>query len=165
MSTTADCLKAAFAGESQANRRYLAFAKKADDEGFPGVAKLFRAVAAAETVHAHNHLRALGEVGATADNLKAAMGGENYEVISMYPEFIGVAEQEGQKRALTSFRWAMEVEQEHEVLYKQALDSLASGMAEVEYYICTVCGHTHIGPPPEKCPVCGTPGSRFEKVN
>ena len=108
MSKTKENLKAAFAGESQANRKYLAFAKKAADEGYPQIAKLFRAVAEAETVHAHSHLRALGEIGGTADNLRAALGGENYEVTSMYPPFIQFAEEEGLKRALSSFRWAWE---------------------------------------------------------
>ena len=109
MSKTDDDLKAAFAGESQANRRYLAFAKKADEEGHRQAAKLFRAAAAAETVHAHNHLRALGMVQSTAENLQTAIAGENYEVVTMYPEFIADAEQEQVKKALTSFKWAYEV--------------------------------------------------------
>jgi rubrerythrin len=166
MSKTIDDLKAAFAGESQANRRYLAFAKKAEDEGLPEIAKLFRAVAAAETVHAHNHLRILGEIKSTAENLEAAKGGENYEVDSMYPEFMQDAEQEGEKKALTSFKWAWEVEKEHEVLYQEAIQALQDGesLPEGDYYICPVCGHTHRGAPPEKCPVCGTPGKRFERA-
>ena len=110
MTKTIDDLKAAFAGESQANRRYLAFAKKADADGLTQVAKLFRAVAAAETVHANNHLRAMDGVGATNENLKTAIGGENYEVVTMYPDFITDAESESVKRALTSFKWAWEVE-------------------------------------------------------
>ena len=166
MSKTIDDLKAAFAGESQANRRYLAFAKKDEDEGLPQIAKLFRAVAAAETVHAHNHLRILGEIKSTAENLEAAKGGENYEVDSMYPEFMQDAEQEGEKKALTSFKWAWEVEKEHEVLYQEAIQALQDGesLPEGDYYICPVCGHTHRGAPPEKCPVCGTPGKRFERA-
>jgi rubrerythrin len=166
MSKTIDDLKAAFAGESQANRRYLAFAKKAEDEGLPQIAKLFRAVAAAETVHAHNHLRILGEIKSTAENLEAAKGGENYEVDSMYPEFMQDAEQEGEKKALTSFKWAWEVEKEHAVFYQEAIDALKSGQSlpEGDYYICPVCGHTHRGTPPDKCPVCGTPGKRFERA-
>jgi len=164
MTKTNDNLKAAFAGESQANRRYLAFAKQAEKEGLTHIAKLFRAAAAAETVHAHNHLRAMGGVGDTGENLNAAIGGENYEVVSMYPDFIKEAEGESEKRALSSFRWAWEVEKEHEALFREALASLGSGWKDVEIWVCPVCGHTHIGPPPDKCPVCNTPGERFEAV-
>ena len=165
MSKTNENLKDAFAGESQANRRYLAFAIKAEAEGYPQIAKLFRAVAAAETVHAHNHLRIVGGVNATADNLQAAINGENYEVTTMYPDFIEQAESEGEKRALTSFKWAWEVEKEHEQLFKTALKELGQEAEEIEIYVCPVCGHTHIGTPPDKCPVCGTPGKRFEKID
>jgi rubrerythrin len=166
MSKTIEDLKAAFAGESQANRRYLAFAKQAEADGYPSLAHLFRAVAAAETVHAHNHLRILGEVKSTAENLEAAKGGENYEVVMMYPEFIKDAEAEANKKAFNSFSWAWKVEQEHECFYQEAIDALKAGKAipEAEYYVCPVCGHTHRGTPPEKCPVCGTPGKRFEKI-
>jgi len=165
MSKTGENLKSAFAGESQANRRYLAFAKKADEEGYPQVARLFRAAAAAETVHALSHLRTQDGVKSTAENLQAAISGENYEVVSMYPGFIKDAEEEQVKRAATTFRWAMEVEKEHEQLYRQALKNLGKDTTAVEYYVCPVCGHTHVGPPPEKCPVCGTPGTRFERVD
>jgi rubrerythrin len=167
MSKTTDDLKAAFAGESQANRRYLAFAKKAEDEGYAQVARLFRAAAHAETVHAHNHLRALGEIKSTAENLQAAVGGENYEVVSMYPEFIKDAEAEENKRALNSFRWAMEVEKVHEALYSKALQALEAGqdVPAVEYYVCPVCGFTHEGPLEGKCPVCSTPAERFERMS
>lgn len=164
MSKTIDDLKAAFAGESQANRKYLAFAQKADEEGYHQVAKLFRAAAHAETTHALNHLRALGEVKSTAENLKAAIGGENYEVTSMYPDFIKDAEAEGEKRAFTSFRWAWEVEKVHEDLYRHALESLSKQAAQVDYYVCPVCGFVHIGLAPERCPVCNTPGTRFELI-
>ena len=165
MSKTENHLKEAFAGESQANRRYLAFAKKAEDEGYAAVARLFRAAAAAETIHAHNHLRALGGIKSTAENLQAAIGGENYEVVSMYPEFIADAEAESERRALTSFQWAFEVEKGHEILFREALQKLGPEMADVEIWVCSVCGHTHIGVPPEKCPVCGTPGKRFDKID
>lgn len=164
MSQTIENLKAAFAGESQANRKYLAFAQKADEEGYPQIARLFRAAAHAETIHALNHLRALGEVKSTAENLQAAIGGENYEVVSMYPDFIKAAEEEGEKRALTSFTWAWEVEKVHEKLYRQALESLSKEMAQVDYYVCPVCGYVHIGSAPERCPVCNTPGKRFELI-
>ena len=165
--STVENLKAAFAGESQANRRYLAYAKKADEDGYPQIAELFRAVAAAETAHAHNHLRILGEIKGTAENLEAAKGGENYEIQSMYPEFMQEAEAAGEKRALNSFKWAWEVEKEHEVYYQEAIDALKNGntISDEDYYVCPVCGHTHRGTPPEKCPVCGTPGKRFERVS
>jgi rubrerythrin len=167
MTKSIDDLKAAFAGESQANRRYLAFAKKADAEGHTQVAKLFRAAAAAETVHAQNHLRAMDGVGSTADNLKAAIEGENYEWVTMYPEFIQDAESESAKRALLAFRYAWEVEKVHEALYRKALAALEAQqpVAEVEYYVCPVCGNTHEGPLEGKCPVCGTPGSRYERMS
>ena len=129
MSKVIDDLKAAFAGESQANRRYLAFARQADKEGFPQIARLFRAAAHAETVHAFNHLRALGEIKGTQENLQAAIGGENHEVVSMYPAFIKDAEEEGPKQALNSFRWAWEVEKVHEALYRKALVASATGDA------------------------------------
>jgi rubrerythrin len=165
MSKTGEDLKAAFAGESQANRRYLAFAKQAEKDGNPMVAKLFRAVAAAETVHAHNHLRVMDGVGTIEANLKAAMAGENYEVVSMYPEFIADAEKDGDKKAGTSFKWAWEVEKGHEQLFKQALAMLGSAAGELEIWVCPVCGNTVIGTVPEKCPVCNTPGKRFEKID
>ena len=164
MSKTTDDLKAAFAGESQANRKYLAFAKKAEDEGYAQVARLFRAAAHAETVHAHNHLRALGEIKSTAENLQAAIGGENYEVVSMYPEFIKDAEAEGDKKALNTFKWAWEVEKVHEKLYKEALDRLGKETESYDYYVCEVCGYTHEKNAPEKCPVCGASSSRFSRV-
>jgi rubrerythrin len=167
MTKTADDLSAAFAGESQANRKYLAFAKKADAEGHPQVAKLFRAAAAAETVHAHNHLRAMDGVSSTADNLKAAIAGENYEWVTMYPEFIKDAEAESVKRALSSFRFAFEAEKIHEQLYQKALDMLEAQkpLPDVEYYVCPICGFTHEGPFTGKCPICNTSATKFEKIN
>jgi len=167
MTKTIDDLKAAFAGESQANRKYLAYAKKADADGYPQVAKLFRAAAAAETIHAHNHLRALDGIGTTTDNLQAAIEGENYEWVTMYPEFIKDAEAESVKRALNSFKWAWEVEKIHEGLYKKALASVETQkpLAEVDYYVCPICGYTHEGPYQGPCPVCKTPGEKFEKIS
>ena len=166
MSKTTDNLKEAFAGESQANRKYLAFARKADEEGLPQIARLFRAAAAAETVHANNHLKALEGIRSTAENLQEAAGGENYEVISMYPPMLTEAESAGEKRAARSFQWALEVEKVHEALYRKAAESLAQGKdaPAVEYYVCPVCGFTHEGPMTERCPVCQTPAERFEKV-
>ncbi|MEJ5203316.1 MAG: rubrerythrin family protein [Anaerolineales bacterium] len=166
MSKTIEDLKAAFAGESQANRRYLAFAKKADTEGYPQIARLFRAAAHAETIHALSHLRVLGGVKSTTENLEAAIAGENYEVVSMYPEFIKDAEAEGNQKALNSFSDAMEVEKVHEALYREALEMLQKGEAfeEYDYYVCPVCGYVHKRNAPDKCPVCGALGSKFEVI-
>jgi rubrerythrin len=166
MSKTIDNIQIAFAGESQANRKYLAFAKKADQEGFPQIARLFRAAAAAEAVHAANHFRALEGVKGTAENLQAAIGGENYEVVTMYPPMLAEAQAAGDKRAALSFKYAFEVEKIHEELYRQAAEALGKGkdMPETEYYVCPVCGNTHAGPVVGRCPVCNTPGERYEKV-
>ena len=164
MSKTIEDLKAAFAGESQANQRYLAFAKKADEEGYPQVAKLFRAAAAAERVHAYNHLRALGGINSTAENLETAIAGENYEVVTMYPEFLQNAEAEGDKKAARTFKWAWEVEKVHEALYRNSLNMLGEPEEEFDYYVCPYCGYTHERNAPEKCPVCGAPGERFERI-
>jgi rubrerythrin len=164
MSKTVDGLNAAFAGESQANRKYLAFAKKAEEEGYIQIAKLFRAAAAAETIHAHNHLRAMDGVKTTEENLKAAIEGETYEFTTMYPEFIAFAEEEQMKKALNSFKWANEVEKVHAALYKKALENMEKGAAVVDYFVCPFCGYTHEGPFTGKCPVCGTAGEKFEKV-
>lgn len=164
MSKTEANLKEAFAGESQANRKYLAFAKQADKEGHPQVAKLFRAAAEAETVHAHAHLRVLGGIRTTAENLKEAVEGETHEFKSMYPDMIETAKAEGNKAAQRSFEFANEVEKTHAALYQKALDNLGSN-AEVEYLICGVCGHTVENEAPEKCPVCGAGKKAFYKVD
>jgi len=165
MGKTQKDLEAAFSGESQASRKYFYFAKKAELDGFKQVAKLFRAAAIAETIHAGNHLKALGGINDTRSNLLAAIEGENYEVTTMYPEFIGDAKAEGDTRAEKTFKWAYEVEKTHEELYKKALANLDNPQEDVDYYICPFCGHTHAGPPPEKCPVCGAPREKFEKVD
>ena len=167
MSKSLDNLKSAFAGESQANRKYLAFAKKADQEGFPQIAKLFRAAAAAETVHAHNHLRAMDGVKSTAENLEVAITGESYEVTSMYPPMLAEAQAESDKRAARSFEYALDVEKIHEALYRKAREILGKGKdaAETTYYVCPVCGNTHEGPMEGRCPICNTPGERFEKID
>ena len=165
MSKSIDDLKAAFAGESQANRRYLAFAKKAEDEGYAQAARLFRAAAAAETVHALNHFRAMGEVKSTTENLQAAIQGENYEVTVMYPDFLADAEKEQDRKAITSFRYALAVEKVHEALYTQALAALSKDTPVVDFYVCPICGNTFEGSAPDKCPVCNTPAARFEKIN
>jgi rubrerythrin len=142
----------------------MAFAKKAEEEGLPQVARLFRAAAQAEYVHARNHLRAMEGIHNTAENLQAAINGENYEVVTMYPPFIQEAIDEGVKRAKTSFEWAWEVEKCHEELYRGALAGLGQETEEFEYYVCPVCGFTHARNAPENCPVCGTAGSKFEKI-
>jgi rubrerythrin len=159
-----DNLQAAFAGESQASRKYLAFAVKADAERRPQIAKLFRAAAAAETVHAHAHLRVMGGIGDTKKNLQTVIDGEAYEFREMYPEFIREAEAEGNKEALVSFRNASTVERTHHQLYSKALESLEAGkdLAPAPIYVCDICGHTHIGEMPKRCPVCG--GSKFKPV-
>lgn len=163
MSATEKNLHEAFAGESQANRTYLAFAKQAEKEGFPQVAKLFRAAAAAETVHAHAHLRALGSVKDTAANLKAAIAGETHEFKHMYPEMIKAAQEEGQRAAERSFQYANAVEKIHAELYRKALDSL-DALVEVDYHICNVCGYTREGGAPDTCPVCGAKSNSFSRV-
>lgn len=165
MTKSYDDLMAAFAGESQANRKYLAFAKKADEDGFAQVAHLFRAVAAAETVHAHNHLRAAGEVKSTEENLKTAIAGEHYENSEMYPAFIKDAEADGDKKAMRSFNFANEVEKIHEELYKAALETLGKPGETYDFYICPICGFTHARTAPEICPICGCPGIKFEKIS
>lgn len=162
MSESEKNLLEAFAGESQANRKYLAFAKQADKEGYSQAAKLFRAAAAAETVHAHAHLRALKAIGSTVDNLKEAVAGETHEFKNMYPEMIAAAEKEGHKAAARSFKYANEVEKTHAQLYQKAIDNL-DAMEECDYYICAVCGHTHEKEAPDKCPVCGANANAFFK--
>ena len=166
MTATEKNLKAAFAGESQANRKYLAYAKKADEEGLHQVAKLFRAVAEAETIHALTHLKAMKGIGTTAENLKEALSGENYEHTSMYPEFIEAARADGDKEALRSFSWANAVEKIHEEKYKAAAEEVSSGndLPAKKLYVCPLCGNVEEDEPPEKCRVCGAPGSSFKEV-
>ena len=164
MSKTEQNLRDAFAGESQANRKYLAFAKKAERDGYPQAAKLFRAAAEAETVHAHAHLKALGEIGSTVENLKVAVAGETHEFKNMYPDMIEEAKEEGNKSAERSFVFANEVEKIHAELYQKAIDNLDS-LEEADYYVCSVCGMTVEHEPPDKCPVCGAKASAFFKVD
>ena len=163
---TKDNLQAAFAGESQANRKYLAFAKKADADGHPQVAKLFRAAAEAETVHAHAHLAVLSGVGTTAENVQAAIEGEGYEFQTMYPEFLAAAKKEGNEGAVMSFENALAVEEIHHGLYSVALAALDSGkdLAAAKIFVCKVCGNTVFGSAPETCPVCHTPKTPFCEI-
>lgn len=163
MSKTQENLKNAFAGESQANRKYLAFAAAADKEGLPQVAKLFRAVAEAETIHAHAHLRLLKGVGSTEENLKAAKAGEVYEFESMYPAMIKDAEAEGERAAARYFDFANQVEELHSKLYEKALSD-PKGLEQTDYYVCAVCGNTVEGKPTEKCSVCNVDADKFFKA-
>jgi len=165
MAKTEQFLKEAFAGESQANRKYLAFAAKADQEGFPQVARLFRAAAEAETVHAHSHLRALNGIHSTRENLQEAISGETHEFKTMYPGMIEAAKGEGQKAAERSFSYANSVEKVHAQLYQKLLDSLGKSQENYSYYVCPVCGFTAEKEPPGTCPVCGTKGEMFKKVD
>ncbi len=166
MSNTMENLQAAFAGESQANRKYLFFAEKADKEGYSQIARLFRAAAEAETVHARKHLQTMGGISSTKDNLKEAAKGELYEFTQMYPGFIEQAKAENNQGAETSFDWANKVEKIHHRLYQKTLDDLEAGkeMKDEPYFVCPGCGYTVAGEAPEKCPVCGAPRSMFTRV-
>jgi len=163
MGKSEDNLREAFAGESQANRKYLAFATKAEAEGYPQVARLFRAAAMAETVHAHSHLRVLGGIKSTAENLKEAIGGETHEFMNMYPQMIREAEEEGHGGAKKSFEFANAVEKIHAALYEKAAENLGSN-EETDYYVCSVCGNTVEGDPPDTCPICQAGKKAFDKV-
>jgi rubrerythrin len=166
MSRSVENLKNAFACESKANRHYLAFAQKAEEEGFAQVAKLFRAAAEAETIHALNHLRIMGEIKSTRENLDVAISGETFEFKKMYPEYLNIAKQEENKQAAWSFEVASKVEQVHAGLFLKALDALRNNrdLEAVDYYICSICGNTVEKTPPEKCPICGAPKSKFFKI-
>jgi len=164
MEKTVDNLKEAFAGESQANRRYLAFAQKAEQEGYAQIARLFRAAAAAETVHAHNHLKVLKGVRSTTENLQEAIEGETSEFREMYPRMITAAQAEGNKEAERTFTFANEVEKTHAALFQKALKNLAD-KTMVDMYVCSICGHTVAGEPPDTCPVCKAVKKFFEKVD
>jgi len=166
LSKSVENLKGAFAGESQANRRYLAFARKAEEEGFSQVAKLFRAAAEAETIHALNHVSIMGEVKSTAENLGTAVSGETFEFKTMYPEYLNVAKKEGNQQAAWSFNVANKVEQVHAGLFTKAAEALKSGkeLTSVDYYVCSVCGNTVEGEAPERCPICGAPRAKFFKT-
>ncbi len=163
---TKDDLKTAFAGESQANAKYLAYAERAEKDGLPVVARLFRAVAAAEAVHARNHLKAMDGVKTTLENLGDAQAGEDYEVKEMYPPMIATAEAEGEKKAVRSMHFALEVEKVHYQLYGEAIRAVQAGhdLADAKVRICPICGHTVIGDAPDHCPVCGCIGSRYIEI-
>lgn len=163
---TINNLEAAFAGESQANRKYLAFAKKAESDGFPEIAKLFRAAAEAETVHAHAHLRVMGGIGETLKNLDEAIAGEGHEFQAMYPGFIAEAEKEGNNAATITFKNALAVEKIHHGLYTEASNSLKFGkdLPAQPIFVCAVCGNTVLGAAPDKCSICGSPKAKFFEV-
>jgi rubrerythrin len=165
LNNTQKNLAAAFAGESQANRKYLAFAKQADAEKLPQVAKLFRAAAEAETIHAHTHLRNLGMIKSTAENLREAIAGETYEFTEMYPGFISEAQNENQSAAIVKgMQLANDAEKVHASLYQKALDTLENPVS-VDYYLCSVCGHIAEGAAPDKCPICGAKTAAYKKVD
>jgi rubrerythrin len=163
---THENLSEAFAGESKANRTYLAFAERAEKDGFPQIARLFRAVAAAETIHALSHLRAMNGVAATLDNLQEAAAGEKYEFEEMYPPMVAAAEEEGNRRAMISMGNAMEVEKVHHALFNAAIAAVEAGrdLADLPIRVCPVCGHTVIGDAPDECPVCRAKGEKFALV-
>lgn len=166
MTDTQENLQEAFSGESQARNKYDFFAEKAEKDGKPGVAKLFRAAALAERFHAENHFRTMGNIRSTEDNLKAAIDGENYEHTEMYPDFIEDAEEEDEEGAKTVFDYAMQVEEKHEDFYQDALDAVGDGddLEVEEWYVCPVCGNTFEGDAPETCPICGASKEQFVEV-
>ena len=167
MTNTDDNLQEAFAGESQANRRYIFFADKADKEGYPQIARLFRAAAEAETVHARNHFNAMDGVGSTKANLNAGIIGEHHEFTAMYPRFIEQARADQYRRAEVTFDWANKVEEIHHGLFEAVLKGLDSGesMKDEPYFVCQGCGNTVEGEAPETCPICGAPRSAFKRVD
>jgi rubrerythrin len=165
MSKTEQNLRDAFAGESQANRKYLAFTTAADKEGYPQAAKLFRAAAEAETIHAHNHLKALKGIKSTKENLLEAITGETHEFKNMYPRMLEAAKIEGNKEAEQSFDYANEVEKIHAGLYQKLLDNLGAAKELSAYYVCPVCGYTSEKEPPATCPLCGVKGKIFKKID
>jgi rubrerythrin len=162
MTTTESNLKEAFAGESQANRKYTAFAKRAEQEGFANVARLFRTAAEAEAIHAKGHLSAMDGIKSTADNLRAAIEGETYEFTNMYPPMVEQAQKDNH-RAKHMFGFATKAEAVHAELYKKALEAVAQGkdLTETKFYLCPVCGHIELGSPPSTCPICGVKGEKY----
>ena len=165
MPSTDDNLKEAFAGESQANRKYLAFALKAEQDGFAHVARLFRTAAEAETIHALGHFKAMGGIGSTADNLQAAIDGETHEYTEMYPPMLEQAEADNHP-AKRMFGYALKAEAVHARLYAMALEAVARGedLAETDFHLCPVCGHVELGEPPASCPTCGAKREKFIQV-
>ncbi|HSQ39701.1 MAG TPA: rubrerythrin family protein [Anaerolineales bacterium] len=164
MTTTLDHLKEAFAGESQANQKYRAFAKKAEQDGLPNIARLFRTTAEAERIHAEGHLKSMDGVGSTAENLQAAIDGETHEFTEMYPPMFQQAEADGHK-AKRMFGYAVEAEAVHAKLYKMALEAAKEGKdLDVEFYLCPICGYIEVGKPTEACPICNTKPEKFVQI-
>jgi rubrerythrin len=165
MANTEQNLREAFAGESQANRKYLAYAKKAEQEGLTNIARLFRTVAEAETIHALGHLQALSGVGSTVENLKAAFGGETHEYQQMYPPMLAQAQADGHA-AKRMFGWAVKAEAVHAKLFEMAIEAAAAGkdLSETRFYLCPYCGHVELGQPPAGCPICGAKADKFVQV-
>jgi len=161
---TEESLKAAFAGESQAHMRYLIFAQKAEEEGFPDLARLFKAIAFAEQVHATNHFKAMGQLGSSSENLEVAIGGETFEVEEMYPAYDAIARLQGEKEAQRSIHYALEAEKIHAAYYRQAKQGVDAGKdLEIgQIYICSICGYTGEGEPPDRCPICGASREKFQ---
>jgi rubrerythrin len=161
---TEECLKAAFAGESQAAEKYLVFADQADEEGFPNIAKLFRAISFAETRHARNHLRVMKGINSTADNLAAAFGGESFEIDEMYPAYAEIAKVQQNAQASRSIRYALKAEMDHKAMYSEAREKAVDGkdIASQPVSVCLICGHTVIGDVPDKCPVCAAPKDQYK---
>ncbi|MGD2174720.1 MAG: rubrerythrin family protein [Candidatus Brocadiaceae bacterium] len=166
MASTQHNLKEAFAGESQANQRYLGFAREAEDAGRPMIARLFRAAAAAETVHAQNHLDAMGAIEETLQNLETARSGEAHEFKEMYPEFLESAREQEHEEGEATFDYAMQVEKIHHALYGEAIETLTGGqdLPERDIYVCRGCGNTVYDEAPEKCPICGAPKAWFMHI-
>jgi rubrerythrin len=164
--TTTDNAKEAFAGESQANRKYQAFSEKAAEDGFKAVATLYKAASEAEAIHAKKLLKVLGAAGATEKNLEASIAGETHEFTSMYPGFIKAAEAENRNDAVLAFTFAMKAEQVHAALYKKALDAVKAGtdMGREKVFLCPVCGNIELGKAPDKCPICGVFGKQFREI-
>jgi rubrerythrin len=163
--TTQENLAVAFAGESQANRKYLAFARQAEKEGLGQIAKLFRAAAEAETIHALGHFANMGGVGTTLENLKHAVAGETYEYTEMYPPMVEQAAAEGH-RAKKLLDFANRAEKVHAGLFRQALEALQAGkdLSQMDVYLCPFCGDVEFGVPPDKCPICGAPAAKYQKI-
>ncbi|NVM00884.1 MAG: rubrerythrin family protein [Candidatus Helarchaeota archaeon] len=167
MPNTLENLKTAFAGESQANRKYLAFSKKAEKDGFPNLAKMFKVIAEAETVHAHNHLRTMGGVKSTLENLEEAKGGEFYEITKMYPDMVETAKKEDNKQAERTMNFALQTEKIHEKMYEKAINKIKDGkdIDEKVFHFCPVCGCTFEGEDlPDKCPICSAKKELFIKI-
>ncbi len=163
---TTDNLLEAFAGESQANQKYRAFAKRAEQEGLPNIARLFRTAAEAERIHAEGHLKNLAAIGSTVENLKKSIEGETFEYTTMYPPMVQTAEGEGH-RAKVMFGYAVKAEAVHAELYRLALQAVERGedLTQAKFYLCPVCGHIEFGIAPERCPICGAIGSKYTQVN